>query len=91
MGALMDFQDVGPSKALTAQSALVWFLLRVNALMQLEIPQSAEFVPTKRAGVGFVSALAASVSTQVTEGRVAFPTVAAQMETVPLVDTLVDF
>lgn len=91
MGTLMDFQDVSPGKALTAQSALVWFLLRVNPLMQLEIPQSAEFVPTQRAGVGFVSGLTASVPSQVTEGGVSFPTVAAQVETVPLVDTLVHF
>lgn len=87
----MDFQDVGPGEALAAQSALVWFLLCVNTLMQLEVPQSAEFVPTQRAGVGLVSGLTASVPSQVTEGRVPFPTVAAQVETVPLVDTLVHF
>lgn len=91
VGTLMDFQDVGPGKALSAQSALVWFLLCVNTLMQLEVPQSAEFVPTQRAGVGLVSSLTALVPSQVTEGRVPFPTVAAQVEPFPLVDTLVHF
>lgn len=90
VGALVDFQDISPGKALIAHSTLVWFLLRVNASVQLEIPQSAESVSAKRAGVRLVSGLTASVPAQVTEGRVTFPAVTAQVETVALVDALVN-
>lgn len=58
--------------------------------MQLKVPQAAELVPTQRAAVGLVSGLAASVSPQVGEGRVAFPAVTTQVQTLPLVHTLVD-
>lgn len=90
VGSLVDLQDVGPGEALVTHAAPVWFLLRVDAPVQFEVPQAAELVPTQRAAIGFVSSLAASVPPQLTEGRVAFPAVAAQVQTLPLVYALVD-
>lgn len=90
VSALVDLQDVRSSETLVTHAAPVWFLLRVDAPVQLEIPQAAELVPTQRAAVRLVSGLAASVPPQVTEGCVAFPAVTAQVQTFPLVHALVD-
>lgn len=88
---LVDLQDVSPGEAFVTHAALVRLLLRVNATVQLEVPQAAELVPAERAAVGLVTGLAASVPPQVTERRVAFSTVIAQVQPVPLMDALVDF
>lgn len=47
MGALVDLQDVRPGEALVTHAAPVWFLLRVDAPVQLEVPQAAELVPAQ--------------------------------------------
>lgn len=47
VGALVNLKDVGPGEALVTHAAAVRFLLRVNAAVQLEVPQAAEFIPAQ--------------------------------------------
>uniref|UniRef100_A0A673VT67 Zinc finger protein 768-like n=1 Tax=Salmo trutta TaxID=8032 RepID=A0A673VT67_SALTR len=85
-----SFQIVCPCEALVTHSAAVRFLLCVNALMQLEVPEPIELVPTDGAAVGLVCHLAALVPLQVREGGEALATLAAEVESLCLVDPLVD-
>lgn len=65
--ALVDLQDVGPGEAFVTHAAAMRFLLRVDAPVQLEVPQAAKLVPAQRAAVGLVSRLAAPMPFQVSE------------------------
>ena len=57
VGALVDLQNVCPREALIAHATPVRFLLRVNASVQLEVPQAAKLVPAHSTAVWLVTSL----------------------------------